>query len=494
MQAPAPPALPPRADQVLAALWQQAGLPPQALERITLTGQEPALPSSFALGTALQAALGAAALAAAELGRQRGGLSQQVSVDIADVVRESSGRFTLDGRPPRVWDKLSGLYRCGADTQPGWVRIHANFAHHRDGALALLGLPTGPATDREAVAAARRGWTAEAFEAAAAERGLVVAAVRRPQDGQRLPLAAAVAALPLVDITSLDAAHAPGRGPAARAAGGPRLRPLAPPGGGALGGLRVLDLTRILAGPVAGRTLAAYGADVLLVNSPHLPNIESIADTSRGKRSAHLDLRSEAGRAALRALVRECDVFLQGYRPGGLAALGFGPDELARLRPGIVCVSLSAYGHAGPWQHRRGFDSLVQSATGFNIAEAEAFGSPEPKALPLQALDYGAGFLLAFGALAALLRRQQAGGSHLVRVSLAGLGHWLQGLGRLPAGPAAAAPDEHGAYEETDSGFGRLRALPHAARFSHTPSTWLRPSMPPGSHPPAWADDAGPGA
>ncbi len=461
------------ARTALAAIWQDAALPDEALHRITLTGEEPVLPSSFAVGTAMQASLGAAALAATEVGRLRGGSVQTVSVDATDAALESACRFTIDGRKPEVWDKLSGLYRCGGDGQLGWVRIHANFAHHRDGALALLGLPSGAATERTAVAEALRSWSAEDFETAAAERGLVVAALRSPAQWQAHPQSAALAALPLVDTERI--ADAPARQWTSLNHDDRPLR-----------GLRVLDLTRILAGPVAGRTLAAYGADVMLINSPHLPNIEAIAETSRGKLSAHLDLRSEAGRQTLRGLVREADVLLQGYRPGGLAALGFGPVELAALRPGIVCVSLSAYGHRGPWAGRRGFDSLVQSATGLNIAEAEAFSSAEPRALPLQALDYGAGYLLAFGALAALLRQRQRGCSWQVRVALAGVGRWLQSLGRITDGPRAAKPDFDGAMEETDSGFGRLAAVRHAARFSVSSTQWTRPSMPPGSHPPVW--------
>lgn len=463
----------PSAHETLWQLWHAAALPPEALERIAFSGHDPVLPSSFAIGTVLQASLGAASLAAAEVGRLRGGAVQTVSLDATDAALESSVYFTLDGRKPEVWDKLSGLYRCGGEATPGWVRIHANFAHHRDGALALLGLPPGTGTDRDAVTAALRTWSAEDFESAAAARGLVVAAVRSPQQWQAHPQATAVAALPLVGIERLGDAPA---------------RPWQPTGAtdAPLRGLRVLDLTRILAGPVAGRTLAAGGADVMLVNSPSLPNIEAIADTSRGKLSAHIDLQTESGRETLRGLVREADVFIQGYRPGGLAALGFAPDDLARLRPGMVCVSLSAYGHRGPWAERRGFDSLVQSATGLNVAEAEAFGSAEPRALPLQALDYGAGYLMAFGALAALMRQRREGGSWLVHVALAGVGHWLQSLPRVPDGPRATRPGFEGALEETESGFGRLMAVRHAARFSVTPAGWQRPSMPPGSHPPVW--------
>jgi hypothetical protein len=224
----------------------------------------------------------------------------------------------------------------------------------------------------------------------------------------------------------------------------------------------------------------------MLVNSPRLPNIEAIADTSRGKRSAHLDLRTEDGRSTLRSLLAEAHVFVQGYRPGGLQALGFGAVEAARLRPGLVHVSLSAYGYEGPWAGRRGFDSLVQTATGFNVAEAAACGAAEPKALPIQVLDYAAGYLLAFGAQAALWRQARFGGSWQVRVSLAGVGHWLRGLGRVADGFAVRRPPFEPYLEASDSGFGRLVALRHAAQFARTPARWTRPSVPPGTDAPRW--------
>ena len=171
----------------------------------------------------------------------------------------------------------------------------------------------------------------------------------------------------------------------------------------------MLDLTRVIAGPVCGRTLAAHGADVLLVTAAHLPAIAPLViDTGRGKLSTAIDLRAPDGRERLAGLVREADVVVQGYRPGGIAALGFGPAEAARLRPGIVYVSLSAYGHVGPWAGRRGFDSLVQTASGFNAAEAAAAGTPDrPKPLPCQILDHASGYLMAFGAIAGLIRRHE---------------------------------------------------------------------------------------
>jgi hypothetical protein len=444
------------------------------------------LPSSFAVATAAQASLGAAALAAAELWQLRTGQRQRVRVARDAAAIECTGWFSLDGRVPDVWDKLSGIYRCGeAVAAPGWVRIHANFAHHRDGALRLLGLPSGAETPREAVARALRNWPAEAFEQAAADAGLVVAAARSFAQWDAHPQARALAGQPLVAIAPIAAGDT-ARGPA---------WPALPAGQRPLAGLRVLDLTRILAGPVAGRCLAAYGAEVMLVNGPQLPNIAAIADTSRGKRSALIDLCQPAGRQQLETLLASADVFLQGYRPGALAARGYGAQALAARRPGIVVASLSAYGHSGPWAGRRGFDSLVQTATGVNLAEAEAAGSAVPQALPVQMLDFAAGHLLAFGIQAALWRRATQGGSWQVQVSLAGVAGWLRSLGRVPGGLAATRPSLEPFLQDSRCGFGAqgagwLRALRHAAQFSATPAGFDRPAMPPGSHAAEWPDAA----
>lgn len=465
------------AHAALARLWPEAGMPHEALAHTDLPEAGPVLPSSFAVATGAQVSLAAAALAAAALGHQReGGRWQRVSVDAVHAALECCGHFTIDGRQPALWDELSGLYPCGQGVgEPGWVRIHANFAHHRDGALRLLGCPVGDGVERAQVVEALRTWRAEDFESAAAAAGLVVAAARSFEAWDAHPQGQAVAAQPVVRIERL--------GPAGV---GPRRLPAPAAGARPLHGLRVLELTRILAGPVAGRTLAAYGAEVLIVNGPHLPNIAAIADTSRGKRSAHIDLRGASGRRQLHELVGQAHVFMQGYRPGALATLGFAPDELAEARPGIVVVSLSAYGPSGPWAARRGFDSLVQTATGFNLAEAQAAGSASPQALPMQILDYAAGHLLAFGAQAALHRQAIEGGSWHVQVSLAGVGRWLRGLGRVDGLHTEAPAVEDHLLEASDSGFGRLRAMRHAAVFSRTPARWTLPSMPPGTHEPRW--------
>ena len=452
----------------LTGLWQLAGLSADALPYAQLSGADPVLPSSFAVGTAAQTSIAAAALAACELGHARGQPRQQVSVDMAHAAMECSAWFSLDGRTPDAWDKFSGLYRCS----DGWVRVHANFAHHRDGALRLLGLDPASA-ERADAQQALLSWPALDFEQAAADKGLVVAAVRSFETWDTHPQAAVVSARPLLAFERVGAAP-PRRLPTL----GSDQRPLS--------GIKVLDLTRILAGPVCGRTLAAYGADVMLLNSPHLPNIASIADTSRGKLSAHVDLLTAQGRNHLDALLDQTHVFVQGYRPGALDALGYGVQEVCRRRPGVVYISLSAYGDDGPWGSRRGFDSLVQTATGFNDAEAHAAGRSDPKALPAQILDYASVFLMAYAASVALLRQGELGGSWHVRVALARTGQWVRELGRVQGGFGVARPDMAGQLESTASGFGELVAERHSARLSRTPAGWTRPSMPPASHAPVW--------
>ena len=494
-------------SRALRDIWATAGLsdarlPPlqpwlqpwlQLLEWADLSGADPVLPSSFAVGTAAQSSIAAAALAAAALGHARNGVQQRVAVDMRHAALECTGHFSVDGRTPEIWDKLSGLYRCN----DGWVRLHANFAHHRDGALRVLGLPAGESTPRAMVEGALLKWRAFEFEQACAEAGLVVAAVRSFDEWDVHPHSHAVAAQPLITLEKIGEAP-------------PRELPQLDRDAQVLQGIRALDLTRILAGPVCGRTLAAYGADVMLINAPHLPNIDHIADTSRGKLSAHLDLRTGNGRDSLRALLRDAHVFVQGYRPGGLEAQGFGAEAAAQLRPGLVYVSLSAYGHTGPWADRRGFDSLVQTATGFNHAEglaaaagrnaAQPVGQPawqpvaqaigqsiaQPKALPVQIFDYASGFLMAFAASAALLRQQQEGGSWHARISLARTAHWVRSLGRIDNGLAVTPPAREGYLETSSSGWGEMLALTHAARMSHSPVRWNRPSVRPGTHAPEW--------
>jgi crotonobetainyl-CoA:carnitine CoA-transferase CaiB-like acyl-CoA transferase len=460
------------ATDTLAALWHSTGLPERALANARLSGSDPVLPSSFAVGEAAQSTVAAAALAAAELGHLRGAVRQEISVDMTHAALECVGWFSVDGHSPDLFDALSGLYHC----EDGWIRLHAVFAHHRAGALRLLRLD--PDTIQRAdIEKAVGGWRALELEAAAAEAGLVLTAMRTFDAWDATEQGRAVAAQPLFSLERLsDAPPLP-----LSTLDGETSQCRLP-----LEGVRILDFTRILAGPVGGRTLAGYGADVMLINAPYLPNIDAIAETSRGKLSAHVDLRTSAGQETLHQLLKDTHVLIQGYRPGGLAKLGVSPADVARSHPGIIYVTLSAYGREGSWSQRRGFDSLVQTAMGFNAAEGEAAGQSQPRALPMQILDHATGYLIAMCVSVALIRQQQEGGSWHVNLSLAQTGHWLRRLGRIQNGFDVTKPSAEPYLETTASGFGRLTALRHSAQFSSSPSVWAKPSMPPGSHAAAW--------
>ncbi|RDV04103.1 CoA transferase [Undibacter mobilis] len=454
---------------VLRTVWTGLGHDPTALDRVDLTGAEPVLPSSFAVGTAMQASVAASALAAAEVWKARMGKAQRVGVDMraAAIAARSERYLQIEGQPaPELWDKIAGAYQC---SDGRYVRLHTNFPHHRDGVLKLLGC----AYEKAAVTEALKGWKAFDFEQAAADANLVVAAMRSFDEWDAHPQGQAIARLPLMSVERIGEAAPRGW----------------PEGARPLAGIKVLDLTRIIAGPVGTLTLAAHGANVMLVTSPNLPSVAPLViDTGRGKLSTHIDLHDAQGRDAFAALLREADIVVQGYRPGGLAALGFAPDAAARVNPGIVYVSLCAYSHEGPWAGRRGFDSLVQTASGFNDAEAKAAGIEGPKPLPAQILDHASGYLLAFAAMTALRRQRAEGGSWHVRLSLAQTGRWLRSLGRVDGVNAhdPARGDVLDCLEESDSGFGRLSAVRHPALMSETPPYWSRPSVPLGTHPPAW--------
>jgi crotonobetainyl-CoA:carnitine CoA-transferase CaiB-like acyl-CoA transferase len=456
--------------EILADIWTSTGGEASALEIARLTGEEPQLPSSFRVAAAAQTSVAASGLAAAQIWKLRSGQSQDVAVDMCHAVVEcrSERYLRVDGKPPPpAWDAIAGIYRT---RDRRFVRLHTNFPHHRDAVCKVLNCKP----ERDEVQAALMQWDGEAFETAAYAGGGVVALMRSHDEWSALPHAQALAELPLISIEKIgDAAPKPW-----------------PEGNRPLAGIRVLDLSRVIAGPVAGRTLAAHGADVLLISGPDLPAIPWLTiDTGRGKRTSFVELKTEQGRGVLRDLLATADIFSQGYRPRALAALGFSPEDAAKINPGIVYVTLSAYGHAGPWAERRGFDSLVQTATGFNHAEGQAAGIDGPKELPAQMLDHATGYFMAFGAMMAKARQAREGGSWHVRVSLAQTGRWLWNLGRVANGPntrdftgEAVMPF----LEDLASGFGTLRSVKHSAILSKTPAFWDRPAVPLGSHPPIW--------
>lgn len=460
-----------------AALAELAALHPELdPSRLRVeAGDDPVHPTPFRLGAAASAAIGGAALAAAALWQRRGGEPQDVAVDLrrAATALTSFMWLRLDGAPypvPQGEVPTMAIYRC-ADGR--WIHLHGALPHLRDGTLALLGCEDRAAS----IAAAVARWRAFELEEALAAAGQCGAVLRSAAEWAAHPQGIALAAAPLVELRRLG--DAPRRVLTAAA------RPLA--------GVRVLDLTRILAGPTCARTLAEHGAEVLRLVAPRQHDIPSfVPDTSHGKRVAWLDLDAPGGELRLRELVAGCDVFSQGYRGGALAARGFGAEALARLRPGIVCVSINAYGHEGPWVTRRGWEQLAQACTGMALEHcglAVDAGS-RPAVIPAAPSDYCSGYLAAMGAMLALARQAQEGGSWEVRVSLARTAQWVRGLGTVSADAVPAPPSaaEIARWSTTrDTAWGRLGYLAPVARMSRTPADWALPSAPPGSHPAQWA-------
>jgi crotonobetainyl-CoA:carnitine CoA-transferase CaiB-like acyl-CoA transferase len=447
--------------QILDAAKVEAG------KDVEILGADPVFKTRDRVGTAGAAALAALGLAAARLWQARGGRAQSISIDVASAAASlrSATYLRVNGKSAKeAWAPLSGFY----PVRDGWIRFHCNFPVHRDAAYAVL----GAAQERAAGEAARAGWSGEALEDAIHAAGGCAGFVRSAGDWARHPQAQAVAAQPLLEIERIGDAP-------------PEPLPDAPR---PLSGVRVLDLTRVLAGPTCARSLAEHGADVLKISAAHLADSGAVElDTGIGKLSARLDLRKVEDLRALRELAREGDVFSQSYRPGALAARGFSPEALAALRPGIVCVSLSAWGASGPWRERRGFDSIVQSVSG--MAQASAGADAKPRLLPVSAIDYVSGYLMAFGAMVALARRAREGGSWLVRVALARVGKWIVDLGSVDPAQGADELDAgilNSLLTEVDAPDGRITHLRPVLGMSLTPPRWDRPPVPLGYHPPVW--------
>jgi crotonobetainyl-CoA:carnitine CoA-transferase CaiB-like acyl-CoA transferase len=411
------------------------GRRPAPTGELRFSGSEHVLESPFAVTESAATSIGAAMLAAAELLAARGGPRQEVTIDRAHACAAFAADrlLRLDGEAVPSWAPLSGGYR----TRDGrFIQLHCNFPHHAQGVADLLDVPL----ERDAFEAAILEWDAVELESALIEVGMVGAAYRTLEEWDAHPHAVATASLPTLELSRIGDA---GVRPAAAA-----TRPLE--------GLRVLDCSRVLAGPVAGMTLASHGAEVLRVGAAHLPKVESgVLSTGFGKRSCHVDLRTDEGQATFRSLLEGADVLIDAFRPGALAGHGFGPEEVAAVRPGIVVVQLCAFDWVGPWGGRRGFDSIIQSTTGIALAAAGEDGRPQH--LPVQALDYATGYLAAFAAMRALARRQVEGGSWLARLSLLRTRNWLVGLG--PGGAPETPIDLERYTHEVDSAFGRLRAV-----------------------------------
>ena len=471
-------------SDIAARVWGEVGGPDGLPGVLTATGPRTVLPSHFDVTGLATASVAAATVAAAEflaVRSDRRPLPVTVDSRQACAAFAAEGLFTPVGwERPDIWDPIAGNYRA----RDGWIRLHTNYAYHRSAVERLLG-----ADDRETVRAAVAEWEAGDLETAIVKAGGCAAAMRTREDWLAAPAGAATADAPLAAVT--DRPVPDGAAVAGLAAGGRRAGGGTGAGGLPYSGVRVLDLTRVIAGPVGTRFLAAYGADVLRIDPPGFAEVPALLpETTAGKQTAALDLTTAAGRAAFESLVATADVLVSGLRADALTRLGYDDAALAALNPALIVASLDAYGWVGPWRDRRGFDSLVQMSSGIAAAGAAAAGADHPVPLPVQALDHACGYLVAAAVGRALTRRRTESVVSRIRLSLIGTANLLWSLPRPAEQPPMPKP---GDFPLTDvrTAWGPARRVPLPGAIAGIEPQWRVEAGPLGRHRPAWPGSSG---
>lgn len=451
------------AHALLRRAWSALGGDPALLALVQFEGDGTGLlPSVSASLPAMSAAVAASTLAASVLdGVRRTAKPLPAVIDRQHVaVAARSEHYARSAALPKE-DRIPPLSLFWSTADGAWFRIHGEYPWHRDRALALLGCEDSHRGVKRAVAT----WRADDLEEALAEAQALGYAVRTSAQWAAHPQGEAVAGLPLLNVSTGD-------GPA-RAVGPGRVAE----------GFRVLDMTRVLAGPIATRTLAAWGAEVLRLDSPRLPELATHwVDMLSGKRSAELDLADPAGRARLEQLLDSADLLVQGYRPGALARFGLTPKDLAERHPHLSVVTLSAWGPNGPWSQRRGFDSLVQCVAGIALAEGS---NGRPGWLPAQVLDHATGYLAAAAGFLALASAQQDRRPRSAQLSLAQVARWLTDIGS--EGPDAPCPLDVERYRiELRGPRARVEVIGPPGRLADWVPSWEFTTEP-GVDPPAFS-------
>lgn len=451
-------------DDLLTSVWTAVSRTAQQ-PHVTVTGPPHLLPAAFDVTGLAVASVGAAVHAAADLLAARtGDTPRATTVDTraACAAFAPERLFAPEGWTlPAPWDPIAGDYR----TADGWIRLHTNYPHHRDAVLCVL----GSAGDRNEVTAAAARWSAAELEQAVVGAGGCAAVQHDREAWLASPPGAATRDEPVLRWSTAGAVSPGGNAPV----------------GQPFAGLRVLDLTRVIAGPVCTRFLAGHGADVLRVDPPGFDEVPALVpEMSTGKRTAFLDLRGD-GRTRFAELVAGADVLVCGLRPDALDRLELGAERLRALNPGLVVARLDAYGWDGPWRTRRGFDSLVQMSSGITAAGAAAYGRDRPTPLPVQALDHATGYVLAAAVARALQERQLTGTVRELRCSLVATAGLLQ---RHPTPPGTDDPAWSAADTEiVETGWGRARRAPLPGRIAGCPARWAHPPGPLGRHRPEWS-------
>jgi CoA-transferase family III len=449
---------------LLSPMWQALGGGVRSRVRFVGAGS---LRSAFRVGDLAVASIAAAGLCLDRLMSEDGnGASREVTVDRELASHWFAASLRPEGwAPPPLWDAIAGDYEA-AD---GWIRLHTNARRHRAAALRVLGVGEG----RPAVLDAVQRWTVDDLEQSVVDAGGAAASMRSVEGWQRHPQGRSVRGEPLVRHESSEPAAQPLDLAGVRAG-----RPLA--------GVRVLDLTRVLAGPVATRLLAGWGAEVLRIDPPDWDEPAVVPEMMLGKKTARLDLRIEANRERFGELLAGADLLVHGYRADALENLGVGQGVRDEIRPGLVDVALNAYGWTGPWSRRRGFDSLVQMSSGIAEEGMRVYGRPRPTPLPVQAIDHATGYLMAASAVSGLVERRQAGRGSRWRLSLARTAQMLIDAERQD--PAVATASGHPLLSDGTeyTAWGPARRIAPPLAVPGAPLRWDRPARAIGADPPAW--------
>jgi hypothetical protein len=449
---------------LLTEIGSSLGFAPETMERLSVCGVG-SLPSMFPITDLAAAVIGSAGLAIAALSAMSGMPDRRVRVDR----RLASLWFGWSVHPvgwrmPAPWDPIAGDYHA-AD---GWIRLHTNAPHHRAAALNILGC----ANERHAVTEAVATWQIDALEAAIVDAGGCAAAMRSRAAWDRHPQGIAIAAEPLIGLCRHFVSTASSWQPHG-------ARPLA--------GLKVLDLTRVLAGPIATRFLAGFGADVLRIDPPDWDEPGVVPEVTLGKRCARLNLRRPEDRSVFEGLLAKTDVLVHGYRPGALDGLGYGEAVRRSICPDLIDVTLDAYGWSGPWASRRGFDSLVQMSAGIADAGMAWKRGGQPVPLPVQALDHATGYLLAAATVCALTARLLGEGAATIRLSLARTAKLLADADRTSDDePFAGAVDADLASAIEQTAWGPARRCTSPIMIDDIPMGWSLPASALGSSEPRW--------
>ncbi|MDB4247793.1 CoA transferase [bacterium] len=455
------------------------GLPLSKKDEVSITGSDPILNTHFRLAATALAAIAGIGVAVNDLWELKTGRRQSIAIDaVAATAALKSKNYFQAKNPNGVFENvidasheanrgLTGIFQ----TKDGrWLLPHFGLDHLRRRMLDLLQADAN--TDSIAKAVAK--WDALELENAIDEARVCGGMIRTNEEWLQEPHGKILAAKPVVEIIKV---------------GDSEPEPM-PVGDRPLSGIRALDLTRILAGPITGRTLAEHGADVLMVSAPHLPQVwPYVADTSHGKRSCYLDLRNESEKQTLLDLVKTADVFSQGYRPDKINQMGLGPEALAEIRPGLVYVSINCFGADGPFSHRGGWEQIAQIMTGIAAEGVQSSSDYKPKTLPAAANDYITGYFGAYGTLLALARRAREGGSYHVRVSLCQTGMMIYDQGKVSALPEnlnLGISDVESLCIESDSHLGRIKHLAPVLSLSETQPYWALPTPKMGSNGPSW--------